>query len=233
MALYKEVNQDLSDKIKNGFYKSGDKIPSERELCEVYGVSRMTVRQAVMALESEGKVIREKGRGTFVTSPNLYQDNLKSFTKTLVAQNMTPTTRVIEASKVSHLRKISQILGVEESSSYYKIKRLRLGDDVPIALETVYIPESYVPGITDHHLEKSLYGVLEDQYGYELTHIACEIEACLSNRILMSVFELKSQKALLKVTGITYDQTGSKLFYEESYYVSDLYKYHVDILGRP
>lgn len=232
MPIYQKVKNDLQQKIIEGIYKSGDKIPSERELCDVYGVSRMTVRQAVMELEKDGTVYREKGRGTFVAARDLYQDNLKSFTDTLIEQNMTPTTRVLEASKVTQLKVISQKLGVDPRTSYYKIKRLRLGDDVPIALETVYIPEDYVPGITGQQLEKSLYQVLEEQYGYELTHIACEIEASISNRIMMGVLELKSQKALLRVTGITFDQNGRKLFYEESYYRSDLYKYHVDILGR-
>lgn len=233
MPIYQNVKDDLIKKISEGTYKSGDRIPSERELCQVYGVSRMTVRQAVVALEKDGMVYREKGRGTFVSTPNLYQENLKSFTETLIEQNMKPTTRVLEISRVSRLTHISQQLGGDLNSSYYKVKRLRLGDGVPIALETVYIPTEFTPGLTEYQLDQSLYGVLKEQYGIEIAHIACEIEACISNRILMGMLELKNQKALLKVTGVTYDQNDRKLFYEESYYVSDLFKYHVDILGRP
>lgn len=232
MAIYLDVRDDLYDKITSGVYKSGDKIPSERELSETYSVSRMTVRQAINVLVKDGVVYREKGRGTFVSVPNLYQDNMKSFTQTLIEQNMHPTTKVIEASMVTHLKSISQILHMDPRTSYYKIKRLRLGDNVPIALETVYIPTKYVPGLLDHSLEHSLYQVLEEQYGYEMTNIACEIEACISNKILMGVMELKNQEGLLKITGITYDQNGRRIFYEESYYRSDLYKYRVDILGR-
>lgn len=232
MAIYQTVKEDLYKSIKSGVYKSGDKIPSERDLSIHYGVSRMTVRQAITGLLQDGLVKRVKGKGTFVSVPNLYQENLKSFTTTLIEQNMHPTTIVLEASTVTHLKSISQILNVDSMTSYYKIKRLRLGDHVPIALETVYIPTTYTPGILDYKIDESLYKVLEEQYGYEMPNIACEIEACISNRIIMGIMELKTQEALLKVTGITYDQNGRRLFYEESYYRSDLYKYRVDILGR-
>lgn len=232
MAIYMKVRDELYDKIIEGVYKSGDRIPSERELSDVYGVSRMTARQAITELEKDGIVYREKGRGTFVSGPNLYQDNIKSFTQTLIEQNMHPSTKIIESSTVSHLTSISQILHMDKKTSYYKVKRLRLGDNVPIALETVYIPTIFTPGLLENKLDGSLYKVLEEQYGYEMSNIACEIEACISNKILMGMMSLKNQEALLKVTGITHDQNGRRLFYEESYYRSDLYKYRVDILGR-
>ena len=231
MAIYKEVKEDLTQKINQGVYKSGDKIPSERALSNTYGVSRMTVRQALNELENEGFLIRETGRGTFISVPNLYQENLKSFTQTLIDRHMTPSTKVIEVSKVLHLRHISQMLGIHPDEPYYKIKRLRCGDGVPIALETIYIPVLFAKDIDQYDLTASLYGLLETHYKYELVRIASEIEATLSNRGLSELMDIKKQSALLKVTGITYCQNDQKLFYEESYYRSDLYKYHVDILG--
>lgn len=232
MAIYKEVKEDLNQKINEGVYKSGDRIPSERALSESYGVSRMTIRQALTELSNEGFLIRETGRGTFVSVPNLYQENLKSFTQTLIDRHMTPSTKVIEVSKVLHLRHISQMLEIHPDEPYYKIKRLRCGDEVPIALETVYIPVVYVQDIDQYDLTASLYDILASHYDYELVRIASEIEATLSNRGISELMAIKKQSALLKVAGITYCQNEKKLFYEESYYKSDLYKYHVDILGQ-
>lgn len=233
MSIYKNIKLDINTKINEGIYKSGEKIPSERVMSTLYGVSRMTIRQALLELENEGIIHREKGRGAFVSIQELYQDNLKSFTQTLIEQGMVPTTRVIEVSTVSKLGAISKVLDVHEGTSYYKIKRLRLGDDVPIALEKIYIPTQYVENILGYNMKGSLYKVLEDYYGYDVTHIDCTIEAVISNRGHIRVLELKKPTALLKVFGVTFAQDNLKLFYEESYYRSDLYKYHVDIMRRP
>ena len=229
MAIYQEVRKDLLKKIRNGDYKAGNRLPSERDLCQTYGVSRMTIRQALSDLTREGVIERITGRGTFVTAPKLYQDNLRSFTQTLIDRGITPTTKVIESSKVLYIRQISGKMGLDMEEPYYKIKRLRLGDDVPFALETVYIPVKYAPDLIDQDLSQSLYGLLKDRYGYDVNRISCEVEASLPSRIMVELFELKKQTALLKVTGISYHNNDEPLFYEESYYQSELYKYHIDL----
>jgi GntR family transcriptional regulator len=233
MAIYQDVKKELTYRIHEGIYKAGDKIPSERDLSLEFKVSRMTIRQALSELVAEGALYKSMGRGTFVSSPSLYQENLKSFTQTLIGQGMVPSTKVIEVATISQVKKISQWLNVDQMSPYYKVKRLRLGDGVPIALETIYIPKKYAEGLPKHDLTHSLYKILEQEYGYDLTHITCDIEANISSRIIMEAMGLNKQTALLKITGITYAQNDLKLFYEESYYRSQLYKYHVDILNRP
>lgn len=229
MSIYKQVKEDIGKKINEGTYKSGDRIPAERVLADQYGISRMTLRQALNELEREGLLHREKGRGTFVSAPDLYQENLMSFTKTLINRHMTPSTRIIEVSKVLHLRHVSQMMGIHADEPYYKIKRVRCGDDIPIALETVYLPIMYAKDIDSHDLTESLYGILEQHYGYEMVRSGCEIEAVLANRIQSELLATRRNTALLKISGITYCQGEQMLFYEESYYRSDLYKYHVDI----
>ena len=233
MAIYQDVKKELIHRIQEGVYKAGEKIPSERDLCLVFKVSRMTIRQALSELVAEGVLYKSVGRGTFVSSPSLYQENLKSFTHTLIGQGMVPSTKIIEVATISQLKKISHWLNVDQMDPFYKVKRLRLGDGVPIALETIYIPKKYTEGLLKHDLTTSLYKLLEKEYGYDLTHITCDIEANISSRIIMEAMSLHQQTALLKITGITYAQNDLKLFYEESYYRSQLYKYHVDILNRP
>ena len=96
----------------------------------------------------------------------------------------------------------------------------------------MYIPVIHVPDIDNYDLSQSFYNILEEGYGYEMIRSACEIEACLANNLLATQMEAKKNSALLKVSGITYSQGDQPLFYEESYYKSDLYKYHVDIMGQ-
>jgi GntR family transcriptional regulator len=230
--IYKHVKKDILNNINSGAYKSGDKIPSERELGVIYNVSRMTARQAVNELVNEGIVYREKGRGTYLSSPQFLQNNVKSFTETLKEQDYTPSTKILEFSMVHNLKDICSKMGCNLKDKFYKIKRLRLGNNIPIALETVYIPEYKCEGLKTYDMSKSLYKVLEDNYGYIVENVTCQIDATISNKIMISIFELSKPVALLKVTGITYTTTGDKLFYEESYYRPDIYKYHVNIYKR-
>ncbi|WP_113672794.1 GntR family transcriptional regulator [Vallitalea guaymasensis] len=229
---YQKIKKDIENKINTGEFRSGEKIPSERKLCELYNISRMTARQAVNELVKEGIVYREKGRGTFVSSPNFLQRNVKSFTDTLRERGFNPSTNIIEFSTVYNLREISNIMEVPYETKFYKLKRLRLGNELPMALETVYIQKDRCLGLHKYDISKSLYEVLEEHYGYKVENISCDIDACIANNIMMKVFNMKKPRALLKITGISYTSNGEKLFYEESYYRPDLYKYRVDIFRR-
>ncbi|MFP4698001.1 MAG: GntR family transcriptional regulator [Eubacteriales bacterium] len=230
--IYIKVKNKLENQIKKGIYKSGDKIPSERELCEMYDISRMTARQAVNELVNEGLINREKGRGSFVSSPQFFQRNIRSFTDTLLEQGYEPSTKIIELSSVSHLKDISIWLGENEDTSYYKIKRLRLANKIPVAIETVYMPKYRCKNLFDYDLKQSLYHILEVEYGYTMQSVSCDIDACLSSRPIMRIFEVNKPITLLKVESINLTTNGEKLFYENAYYRSNLYKYHVDIFRR-
>lgn len=229
---YRLVKEDIEKRIHEGEYPSGQRIPSERTLCTQFDMSRMTVRQAINELVKEGKLYREKGRGTFVSSPHFLQRNLKSFTDTLRERGFTPRTEIIEFSTVYSLREISKLMGVPYETHFYKLKRLRLGNDLPMALETVYIEKAKCPGLDQHDVSDSLYQVLEKHYDYKIENISCDIDACIANTFMMNTFHMQKKGALLKVSGITYNEGNEKLFYEESYYRPDLYKYHVDIYRR-
>ncbi len=230
--VYQSIKKTLEEKINMGEYQSGDKIPSERELSAYYNISRMTARQALNELVKEGIVFREKGRGTFVSNPKLLQENCKSFTDTLKEQGYTPSTSIIELSTVYQLKEISTILQLAPSTEYYKIKRLRFGNDIPMALETIYIPKEKCPGLIDHDLTQSLYKLLRSVYQYTVENISYDMDACISNAVLMRVLKLSKPRALLKCKGVSCITGGEKLFYEESYYRSDLYKFHVDVFKR-
>ena len=230
--IYITVKKELENKIEQGIYKSGDKIPSERELSEMYNISRMTARQAINELVSSEMVKREKGRGTFVTSPQLLQKNIRSFTETLSEQGYTPITKLIEFCTVFEMKEISKALNEPKETKFYKIKRLRFANSIPVALETVYIPKYKCEKLNKDKLEGSLYNILEEDYGYKINNISCDIDAVLSNRALMKIFNIVKPITLLKVEGISITTNGEKLLYEESYYRSNLYKYHVDIYRR-
>ncbi len=227
--IYLKLAKDIESKINSGEYKIREKLPSERELAKAYGVSRMTARQAITSLLEEGVVFRERGSGTFVQAPSIQQNNVKSFTETVEALGFKVKNRIIEFSTVSSLKTIAKVLELPDDTSFYKLKRLRLGNSIPMALEVLYIPKVYLPGLDTFDMDQSLYYLLEEEYGINVSRVSYQVEAILANPVHMKIMELKKVTALLKVTGISYDQDGRKLLYEESLYRSDLYTYHMDV----
>lgn len=230
--IYINLRNKILEKINTGEYKSGEKIPSERDLGQKYNVSRMTARQAINELVKDGVVTREIGRGTYVLAPQFMQKNVKSFTETLKEQGYESKTKVLEFSTVHSLKDISAIMGYNYKDRFYKIKRLRLGNDLPMALETVYIPTDKCEGLNNYEISSSLYKILKEIYGYEIERLSYDIDACIANKHMMQLFEVQKPIALLKVKGISYTISGDKLSYEESYYRSEIYKYNVDIYKR-
>lgn len=228
-ARYLQLAKQLEEQIKEEIYKSGDRIPPERELAKQFGVSRMTARQAVQYLVDEALVYRERGSGTYVKSPSFQQNNVKSFTETLMDRGVKPTTRIIEFDTIHSMEDIALRMGLNKETSFYKVKRLRLGNDIPMAVEVLYIPMLYCPELDKKDLTGSLYSLLEKDYEINIKKVSYKIEATISNPMYNTLFELNKPAALLKVSGMSYDQKERRFLYEESLYRSDLYHYQVDI----
>lgn len=232
LPIYIKVKNDIINKIEAGEYVAGKKIPSERVLSDQYGVSRMTIRQAINELVGDGIVSKRQGSGTYVNTPQFSQRNVRSFTETLKSQGYEPSTKVLEFSRVHHIKAVSEALDQPLETSYYKLKRLRYGNGLPMALEMVYFPIDMCPGIETFDESDSLYKVLSERFNYDIGQVSYEIDALISNRMMMKAFELEKPVALLKVTGVSYVEQKVPLLYEESFYRPDLYKYSVDIYKR-
>lgn len=226
---YHKIAKDLEMKIREGIHFTNGRLPSERELAMEYGVSRMTARQAVMVLCDKELVSREKGRGTFIKSPSFEQNNVKSFTETVNDLGYEVSTELLEFCTIFSMEHISMLLDRPLLTEYYKIKRLRLGNRIPMALETLYVPKELIRGVEKEALCASFYELLEKRYGLKVKKVSYKMEATLGNPSVTKALQLQKTTALLKVSGVTFGTDEEKLFYEESYYRSDLYTYHVDI----
>ncbi|WZL80695.1 GntR family transcriptional regulator [Vallitaleaceae bacterium 9-2] len=230
--IYQQLAKELAREIKAGVYKAGDRLPSERELARQYEVSRMTARQALKLLEQQSVVHREQGSGTYVKAPAFAQNNVGSFTETIGNMGYRARTKILELHFIYGLDMVARQLNLPPDTTLLKVKRLRYGDDIPMALETLYIPKIYCPNLEGYDLTMSLYKLLEEVYNIHVKRVSYTMEAQIANPIYAKIFDLNKTTALLKVSGVTIDQTDRKLFYEESLYRSDLYNYHVDIMRR-
>src|SRR5512139_759824 len=150
-----------------GEWLPGTQVPSERELCEQYAISRITVRQALAALVTEGRLIRTQGRGTFVASPRIEQQltQLTGFTQDMQARGKRPSAQVLEAGSISALPTVARALRINVGQSVIMLKRLRLADGEPVAIETAYLLESRCQGLLQEELAtRSLYDILTKKY---------------------------------------------------------------------
>lgn len=139
-----------------------DAIPSERELSRQLGVARMTVRQAVELLVTEGRLFRVAGRGTFVAPHKVRLPmRLSSFTTDMSSRGMRPATRVIQQRTAPAGRALAALLGIPVNATVHVVERLRLADEIPMAIERTHIPTALAPGLLAYDLtHRSLYALL-------------------------------------------------------------------------
>lgn len=141
----------------------GDPIPSERTLCERFGVSRMTVRQAVDALVAEGTLRREQGRGTFVAPRRIdFEMRLTTFGEEMRARGMEPESQVLTAGQVPATPAIAEALQIDAGDPLHHLARMRSADGEPMSVERLWVPVALVPALFDDGVPESVYAALRE-----------------------------------------------------------------------
>jgi GntR family transcriptional regulator len=168
MPLYHQIELDVRRQIESGAWKPGDQIPTEAELGTLYGTSRVTIRQAISNLVAEGRLVREPGRGTFVCEPAVTAGprGLTSFTEEMRGLGFRAASQLLDLRLAPAGDEVAQLLKIEPDGAVVVIKRLRLGDDRPVGLQTAYLPARRFPDLERGSLAQgSLYAHLESHYG--------------------------------------------------------------------
>ncbi len=166
--LWHQAEMALRDLIDQGEWAPGLQIPNEDRLCEMLGISRITLRHALRNLEEGGMLRREHGRGTFVRSATMVAGvrGLTSFTDEMQTLAVSPGTRLLLAQVISATREIAEALEIAEGDSVVQLRRLRLGNGQPIGIQTTHLPSARVPGLFEAASDvTSLYRWLKDNAG--------------------------------------------------------------------
>jgi GntR family transcriptional regulator len=229
LPAYIQLKNILVEKIHKKELLPGDPLLSERDLAAKTNLSRMTVRQTFKALESEGLIHREKGRGTFVSRPSFEQKDIMSFTELVKSKGAKPASRILCFETKDPDDNIRELFDIHEKNSFFHFKRLRLADLDPVAIEEIYIPRHICPTLTLSDLETSLYSVLKEKYGHTVTYVDSTITASMPECEQQKLLDIPGNIPLIGVSGINYNQLGKKIYYEISYYRSDEYKYNIHI----
>jgi GntR family transcriptional regulator len=164
--------EKLITKINEGMYQEHQKLPSERELCVIYNVSRITVRQALEMLEREGYIKRIHGKGTFVSAKSINQKLVKlySFTEEMKNIGKTPKTEVVSFSEIAIEKHLAEKMNLYLGDEVFQVIRLRFADDEPLMYETTYLPKKYFPDLTKEKLiKRSMYDIFREDYQITVT----------------------------------------------------------------
>lgn len=230
VPLYQQIKSVWKARIENGILQPGDRIPTERELCALYKVSQITVKQAIRALVAEGLLVRRPRTGTYVAQPKFRQQLLKltSFSEDMRQRGLTPGGHVISMNTEPADAKVADALKVPEGEPIFRLERVRLAGDEPMAVETLRIPVVLCPGLAQEELEsKSLYNLLQEKFGLVLDHAEQSFEASKATAREAKLLRVSRHAAVLRVERLTFDPRHKPVEYTLSVYRGDRYKLHV------
>jgi GntR family transcriptional regulator len=208
IPYYQQLKSKFIEDIRSGKLNHGDKIPSERELAEKFNVSRMTARHAISILESEGVVERRVGAGTFISIKRIRWDfiTVNSFTKGMLDKGQIPSTSTIHMMQEPANDIIANVLQIPAGETLFSLKRLRIVNDIPVAIELSQIPYKYCQGIEKYMVSNvSLYQVLEEHYGITLVKQKQYTRISLSNETESQLLKIRNESSNLLIEGTTYD----------------------------
>ena len=232
LPTYVKLKEEIQQSIENGSLVPGDRLPSERELAEAKGLSRMTVRQALSELVAAGALYREQGRGTFVSARKMQQRNIASFSETVRMRGYMPSTRVLEFAIARPPGDIAQRLMIPDSE-VYRAMRIRLADSTPVAVEEVFIPFHICPGLERVDLAGSLYRLMTETFGHRIGSADSSVSALLPGARYQEYLNIPRNTPVLKINSLYYSASGTTLYYERAIYRADMYEYNIRISTQP
>jgi GntR family transcriptional regulator len=213
----------------------GEAIPSERQLSADLGVSRLTVRAALDDLVRDGYLVRRRGSGTFVSEPKIAQElTMTSFTEDMRRRGMKPASRTLSLEVVPAGAQLGRFLHVSPSEPVVVVKRLRLADRETMAIETLHVRESLVPGLSGKELENhSFYELLRDRYGTVISDGVQTIEPTVTDAEESAALGVPLHSPAFLFERFTRDAQGNMVEFVRSIYRGDRYRIVTDLSTQP
>jgi GntR family transcriptional regulator len=233
MPTYVKLKEEIQQRIESGVLVPGERLPSERELAESKGLSRMTVRQALSELVAAGALYREQGRGTFVSARKMQQRNIASFSETVRMRGFTPSTRVLEFTSTRPPEEIAKRLMAPEDGEVYRSMRIRYADATPVAVEEVFIPMHICPGLEREDLSGSLYRLMTETFSHRIGSADSSVSALLPATRYQQYLQISRNTPVLRINSLYYSTGGTTLYYERAIYRADMYEYNIRISTQP
>ncbi|WP_283137492.1 GntR family transcriptional regulator [Rhizohabitans arisaemae] len=227
--LHRRISDALREQIERGELARGSRVPSERTLAEQFGVSRLTVRQALKDLELEGLVQVIGGIRWITRLESSIEEGgsgLVSFSDLAAANGFRVTSRVLTYQTRSSTLDEASVLGIAPGADVIDLARLRFLDGVPVVVDYTLIPEAVAPGLEGvDFTTESLYAILAERFGVHTVNAECVIEARGASPELAEYLGLSAGEPILEIIQLIYDDRGRVVQSGRSVYRGDRYRF--------
>jgi GntR family transcriptional regulator len=227
--LYLQLQQSIEEAVRKGSLKADDALPGERDLAKQLGISRVTVRKAITGLVKKGVLVQRWGSGTFI-APQMRLEQplsrLSSFTDDMSARGMQSAAVLLSRSTGQASPDELMALGLSPGDTVSRVNRLRLANDIPMAIEHAVIPSRFLP---DPALVKqSLYSALHEQ-GFMPSRALQRLHAVLLNEEQASLLLVPPESPALYIERRSFTATGEVVEFTSSYYRGDAYDFVAEL----
>jgi GntR family transcriptional regulator len=232
IPLYHQLKEIFIEKIASGEWGVGEIIPNELLLTRHYGVSRGPVRQALDLLVREGLLTRKQGKGTQVLPPKIESDlgGFYSFTTLIQNRGMHPSVQMLAFDTVPAESSVARAFDLPTGSPCRKFRRLRLADQKPLILETVFVPESVCCDLTENDvIARPLYEILTTRYGVVLQREKQFFEPTIADEYEAQILGISKGAPVLLLQNITYAVGGRPVVFSKAIMRGDRVRYYVEL----
>jgi GntR family transcriptional regulator, N-acetylglucosamine utilization regulator len=235
IPLYDQLKAAIDERIESGEWSPETQVPSERGLCEQFQISRITVRQALNQLVSDGRLIRIHGRGTYVAPSPLKKCLLPlvGFSEDMLARGQKPGAHVLQFESATAPPHVARALELGAWEEIIILKRLRLANGRPMAVETVHIPKRVCPGLLQEDLEdRSFYQLLKKKYGISPVRAAQQWQAVACPTPDAKLLGIRRGSPVLRIQRTTFEREGHPFEHLESFFRGDRYIFYAELLEQ-
>lgn len=207
---YVKIKEAIAEQIDSGMLAARQKLPSERKLAESFDTTRVTLREALSLLESEGKIFREDRRGWFISPAPLRYDPVQTsnFTSIAQAQGRKPKTELLVAKSILATKRAIALLNLAPFSDIYRVDRVRYLEDRPVVYATHFIRPELFPNLLDFDLSSSLTDIYREHFGvvYQKTKLRVSTSSLLGESA--QTLRATSGTPTMVVEKVNYNQNG-------------------------
>ncbi len=225
--LYAQIRDTLRRNILEGGCTPHERLPSESALMKSFGVSRITIRQALRDLHNEGLVFSAQGKGTFVSKPKAVQNvqRLQGFGEAMAAQGYEATARLLSIQECRPSKPVAAALALPRGDAVVEVKRVRYLNREPVSLESSYFPLDIGRRLFGQELSGDIFPMLENRFGIPLGAADIAIDATLCDEETQHHLNLRLGEPILRVERLTYDRAGRPVDFEYLCFRGDAFKY--------
>jgi GntR family transcriptional regulator len=230
LTLHSRIREELRERILGGSLQPHDRMPSESELMAQYGVSRITVRQALADLQSARMIFKVPGKGSFVAQPKPFQElgRLQGFAEAMRSMGHATFNRLIRRETVAATERVADRLKLPESSLVTELHRVRFLDEQPVSVDVTWLPTHLGDRLdADELATRDIFLILENDLATPLGHADLAIDAVSADAHVAALLCIAPGSPVLHIERLTHDRDGHPVDYEHLHCRSDIFQYRL------